>query len=47
VSGEREAYALSLEAELSRRTQWVDEAERYARSLEAERARVHHDPSAE
>lgn len=36
VSGEREAYALSLESELWNRTRWAEEAERYAKSLEGE-----------
>jgi hypothetical protein len=36
VSGEREAYALDLEAELERRRRWAQEAERYALDLEAE-----------
>jgi hypothetical protein len=39
VSGGREAYALSLEAELTKRTHRAEEAERYARSLEEELAR--------
>lgn len=34
VSGQRESYALSLEAERSRQAQRADEAERYARNLE-------------
>jgi hypothetical protein len=36
VSGGREAYALSLEAELAERRRCTEEAESYARSLEAE-----------
>ena len=39
VSGQREAYALSLEAELANRTRSAQESERYARSLEAELTR--------
>jgi hypothetical protein len=41
VSGGREAYALSLEAELTKRRHGTEEAERYARSLEEELARRH------
>lgn len=36
LSGQREAYALSLEDELRKRTEWAEGASRYAESLAAE-----------
>jgi hypothetical protein len=39
LCGEREAYALNLEAELGKREKWARETERYAGSLEEELAR--------
>jgi hypothetical protein len=36
LSGQREAYALSLEGEIAKRTDWAHAAEEYARSLESE-----------